>query len=190
MLAYCFIFFLLNYFFAFFESNKLLWFYYPVYTILEFVFFFYILIVELTNKSIKRFFFISSILFILGIIIFYSNEKIQRLDSLPIAFETILIYIFIFLYLKDKFNSVEGQNLQKRLHFWFVIGILFYLSGTFFFNILANHLNPKQVAQYWHYSFFADIIKNLIFASSIFIFANNSKKKITSKQVPNLDFTL
>ncbi len=189
ILAYSTIFFLLNYFFDSIESNKLLWIYYPTYTILEFLFFFYILFIEITNKTVKRFFIFSSLIFILGITIFYSNEKIQRLDSLPIAFETILVYIFIFFYLKDKFNSLGGYNLQKQLHFWIVAGIMFYLSGTFFFNILANYLNPKQLLQFWHYSFLADIIKNIIFTIAIFYFANNSSKKIIPNQLPNLDFT-
>jgi len=68
---------------------------------------------------------------------------------------------------------------------------MFYLAGTFFFNIVGNELNKEEKILYWHYSYLADIIKNLLFTISIIIYASKSlKKSEPTKNLPNLDFTL
>lgn len=65
---------------------------------------------------------------------------------------------------------------------------MFYFAGAFFFYILANHLDKKEVNEYWYLSYNADIVKNLFFTIAIFIFAKNAKQtNQRSKAIPYLD---
>ena len=72
--------------------------------------------------------------------------------------------------------------------FWIVIGIMIYLGGSFFFNILANHLNNEQIIDYWYWSYIADIIKNILFAIGLFVFTRQPKQKgMIKSSIPYLD---
>ena len=94
-------------------------------------------------------------------------------------------------YLFSQFRAESSPQIFKQYHFWIIIGIMLYLSGTFFFNILANELDRAQLREYWHLSYLADISKNLLFAFSIYIYVKSSSKKTEKvKTLPNLDFTL
>jgi len=66
---------------------------------------------------------------------------------------------------------------------------MIYLGGSFFFNILANHLDPKQLSEYWNLTFLADIFKNIFIAIAIFVYAVNPKDttKKQSSSIPYLD---
>jgi hypothetical protein len=68
-----------------------------------------------------------------------------------------------------------------------MIGIVFYLAGSLFFNLLANHLTKDEVARYWPYSYVFDMIKNLFFAIAIILFAKQNKKRLTKISIPFLD---
>jgi hypothetical protein len=70
--------------------------------------------------------------------------------------------------------------------FWIVCGIIFYLGGSFFFNILATHLTKAELDKYWFYSYSFDIIKNILFVISISFFAKIDKK-VAKKKLPYLD---
>jgi len=70
--------------------------------------------------------------------------------------------------------------------FWIVCGIIFYLGGSFFFNILANHLTQAVLSKYWFYSYSFDIIKNVLFAIAITLFAKQNRKNI-KEITPYLD---
>jgi len=66
-----------------------------------------------------------------------------------------------------------------------------YLAGTFFFNIMANEIDKAHLKPYWYISFLGDILKNLLFTFSIYIYVKSSSKKPEKiKALPNLDFTL
>lgn len=65
---------------------------------------------------------------------------------------------------------------------------MFYLAGAFFFNLLANYLDKKEVNEYWYLSYNADIIKNILFTVGILIFTKNSEQsKQRNKNIPYLD---
>jgi hypothetical protein len=68
---------------------------------------------------------------------------------------------------------------------------MLYLGGSFFFYILANHMNRQQVLKFWTLSYLTDIVKNILFTVSIFIFSKNRQKQKNDKpSIPNLDMTL
>ena len=72
--------------------------------------------------------------------------------------------------------------------FWFSVGILLYLGGSFFFNILANNVDQKEIDNYWHLTLITEFLKNVLFAIAIVV---SSKKTNTSQNekasVPFLD---
>ncbi|HVT85373.1 MAG TPA: hypothetical protein VHD35_09215, partial [Chitinophagaceae bacterium] len=74
--------------------------------------------------------------------------------------------------------------------FWFVIGILLYLGGSFFINILANHLSTEEVAKYSSVTNIAEVIKNILFTIAMIMYARQPKETAPEKSIPYLDLTL
>jgi len=121
------------------------------------------------------------------ILYLFSNDK-KKLDSLPIGIETILILIFIFYFFYEQLKLNTPMPLYKNYAFWIAIGILIYLSGTFFFYILVNHLPPQQIQPYWFVTYIFDIAKNIFLSIGILLFGNRLKDQLSKiKNVPYLD---
>ncbi len=68
-----------------------------------------------------------------------------------------------------------------------MIGIVFYLAGSFFFNILVNDIPKEQQDKYWVYTYLFDIIKNLLFVIAILLFVKQPKKTSIKTTIPYLD---
>jgi Na+/H+-translocating membrane pyrophosphatase len=101
----------------------------------------------------------------------------MRIDSIPIGIETILIFILIGFYFYEQINDTENLFIYERPHFWGALGILIYLSGSFFVYISAEKLPLKEVLKYWIITNIASIIKNLFFALAFYLSAKNLTKK-------------
>jgi len=72
--------------------------------------------------------------------------------------------------------------------FWIVSGIVFYLSGSFFFNIL-DESSGAQIQNYWFYSYSFDIVKNILFSFALTLFKKeDDNNNSLSEDVPFLDF--
>jgi hypothetical protein len=159
-----------------------------IYTLIEYATFAFILWHNIINKKFRLLIILLSILFLVFQIVYLLNTQKKLIDSIPIGFEMILvlIYIFYFFYEQLKFNT--NVPLYKNYVFWIALGILIYLSGTFFFYILANHLPPKQIQPYWFITYIFDIVKNIFFAIGVLVIAYTPKTIITNiNNVPNLD---
>jgi hypothetical protein len=111
------------------------------------------------------------------------------LDSIPIGVQSIfvLIYIFYFLYSLLKSNT-PAISLYQQPIFWFATGILIYESGTFFFNILANHMSRTQIEEYWFITYIIETIKNIFLTIGILSIHYQKEPSNSHKNVPNLDF--
>jgi len=92
---------------------------------------------------------------------------------------------YIIFYFYSQLKYVSNQSIYEVFSFWIVLGILFYIGFTFFFNILVNNLDPKHFQAYYSYSFLGDIFKNIFFAVAILF--NTKYNKIEVKSIPNLD---
>jgi hypothetical protein len=57
---------------------------------------------------------------------------------------------------------METGYIYSKHWFWFVIGIIFYLSSSFFFNILASN-NLDIAGRYWFLTYIFETIKNVLF---------------------------
>jgi hypothetical protein len=160
-----------------------------IYTFLEYSAFTYIFWVNIKNKLFRKFIIIVTVLFVLFQIYYVTNTGLQRLDSIPIGIETILIFIYIFFFFFDFAKNIKDIFIYNHYCFWLSVGILIYLGGSFFYYILVNHLEKEDVDKFGNFTYVAEIIKNLLFCISIFMYKKIPVNKIHnhSKNIPHLD---
>lgn len=156
-----------------------------IYTFLEYAFFAYIFWFNIKQLRFKKIILIFSFLFLCFEIIYFFLSKPQRIDSVPVGIETILMLLFSFIYFHQYFNENRTTYIYNDPNFWIVVGILIYLCSSFFFNILANQVSNE----YWYFTFIPEIIKNILFSLSIIKYKDTSKENSTikSSNVPYLD---
>lgn len=162
------------------------------FTLLEYTLFAYVFWTFISSKNSKKIIILLSIVFtIFQVVFFITGSKIKKLDSVPIAIETFLIFFYIILYFRQFFKNNVNKNVYEYPSFWIVVGILLYLGTGFFFNLLVNHVTEDQFKNYWHFTFIPEIFKNLIFASVILGYPSlkneYSKPKNKTEDIPNLD---
>lgn len=161
-----------------------------IYTFLEYGFLTVLIFNFIKNIPVRRFILIISALFIVFQIVHFQITKKQKLDSVVIAVETIIIFLFILLYLRQFFKDNVTNNIYEFPSFWIVVGILIYLGFGFFFNILVNCVPQEQFDTYWHFTFIPEIIKNLLFGMVVLGYpspAIENKKNKIRVDIPNLD---
>lgn len=138
-----------------------------LFTLLECLAFTYIFYYLTNRKSFKRVIVTLTIIFI-GIVAFnYSYDNKHRIDSLPIGVETLLILVYCFHYMFEQTNIVDDTFIYSRYHFWIVIGIMIYLSGSFFIYILANYVNLNILDDFWFLTYAFYILKSIFFGIGI-----------------------
>ncbi len=160
-----------------------------MFTTFEFCFFAYILWIQIHNEKLKRLILLFSIFFVCFQILYFFTTKIKRLDSIPIGIESITLFIFILLLFYEQFKTAKDSSIVNSPWFWFSTGIMLYLAGSFFFNILVNNIDKKIGMEYWHVTYLFDTIKNIFFSVGL-IFVARQPNKSTGGQtssVPYLD---
>jgi hypothetical protein len=122
-------------------------------------------------------------------IFFVNSVSFKRLDSIPIGIETILLFIYIFYFFFEFSKQVKDVFIYNHYTFWIAVGIMLYLGGSFFFYILINHLDQSEVDKFGNLTYVAEVIKNLLFALSLFMYKKFPVHKIQTrpKNIPNLD---
>jgi len=164
--------------------------YQTFYTFCEYSFFTYLLFQSITIKKLKIIILLFTVLFIGFLIYDYSSSLRSKLDSIPVGIETILIFIYISFFFYQNFRNTSEEYIYSQPCFWLSIGMLIYLGGTFFFNILVNYLDKTQ-RYYWFLTYIADLIKNLLFCVSIIVYVRTPhKEKSLHKSVPYLDLDM
>lgn len=180
--------FLLLYFFH--DIPKSLKKYYQsFYTFLEYSFFAYFLWLNIKNKRFKQIIILLSIAFVVFQIVYLLTVKFTWLDTVAVGIESILIFIYIFYFFYEYFTATRNQFIYHNYTFWLSVGLLVYLGGSFFINILINDLDVSQKESYWYLTFIAETIKNIFFVIAIFVFVRkpNVNTPQQSPSVPYLD---
>ena len=145
--------------------------------------------VSIKTKKIKQLILFFSICFLVFQAVF--GLKSHRLDSISVGIETILLFIYIFLFFYDHSKNNKTGYIYNHPAFWLSVGILLYLGGSFFFNILINYMSAAEVHNFWSYTSIAEIIKNLFFAVAILITSHQHKlSSLNQSQVPYLDMDM
>ncbi len=185
LITYLTFFFIFNFFFD--ESKSILGRknYYFFYTILEYYSFATLFFFSIPEKRFKYIYSISSVSFTIFLVLVYSFFKIERLDSIPIGIESIVLMIFIIYFFYFQLKNVTNKSIYEFSSFWIVLGVMIYIGFTFFFNILANYVSPQFFFKYYYYTYLGDIFKNILFSIAIFFSTKNHLPNVAS--IPKLD---
>lgn len=186
--AYGVIFFCLLFFYDYARPIK--FYYHAVYTFLEYAAFTFIFWYNIQSKIFRKLIVIVSILFLLFQLYYVSDSKVQKIDSIPIGIETILVFIYIFFFFFDFSRSAKDTFIYTHYCFWISVGILIYLGGSFFYYILANNLDKQEIQTFNQLTYIAELIKNLLIGIAFFLykkFPANNLNNHTPKKIPNLD---
>ena len=160
---------------------------YVIFTFIEYWIFASILYIIIDNKKFRKIIIVLSVIFSAIVILHYQTGKSERIDSVPIGVETILILIYSFYYLYQEMNNVSTTFIYNRYTFWIVIGIMIYLGGSFFIYILANDAERSLLEQIWFLTFVFYIIKNIFFGIAIFMLAKTNKPPLNKNLRPYLN---
>lgn len=162
------------------------------YTFLEYSVFAFIFWLNIQKKTYRKFVLIASASF-LAYQLYYvvTTIRLERLDSVPIGIETILVFIYIFCFFFYFTKNSKDAYIYTHYGFWASVGILIYLGGSFFYYILVNHLKESEVVVFGNLSNAAEILKNILFGIALFVYRkfpiNKSHKP---KNIPNLDMNI
>ena len=174
------------------------------YTLLEYSFFAFFLLSNIKpqkilsirfGKSTKVFSFRSiiyvlSFLFIAFQIFYFFYAKSRRLDTFPVGIETILLFIYIFYFFYQYFKNTQNQYIYNEPCFWVSVGIMIYMGGSFFFNILGEDISKAEIEKYWFLTYIAETLKNILFVVALFMFKRKPVENSTPKSIPYLDLTI
>lgn len=160
-----------------------------LYTIIEYLFFSTLLYHTIVSSIYKRYILILSCCFVIFQLIYFFTVEIGRLDSVPVGIETILIFMYIFMVFYEQFKNPQMGSILNTYSFWLALGMLLYLGGSFFFNIMINYISSKDISKYLYITYVPEILKNLFFAIAIFFYVRNPSltKLSKSNSVPYLD---
>lgn len=158
---------------------------YSSFTLIEYLLFTGALYLFIGNEKFKNWILALSIGFTIFIIIYNSTTKLRGIDSIPIGVETILIFIFAFYYLYEQMQDTANSFIYTRYPFWIVLGMMLYLSGSFFIYIYTSQLvYDKTIAHYWVFINIFSILKNIFFTIAILVNAYQPRKKQSLKYAP------
>ena len=173
---------------VFYESIKNLVF--ALYTFVEFFFFLLIYWQNITEKKFRILTGATFLAFVAFQVIYFFSVNNSKIDNIPVGIETLLMYTCIFYFFYERFKNIDDQYIYNHYCFWISIGIMIYLGGCFFFYILGNHIPPKQLDNYWYFTYIVEIVKNILFAVAVAVFGRSySRQKIPNQNIPFLDFT-
>jgi len=161
-----------------------------LYTFLEYSFFAFIFWSNIKSKGFRKLMVLFSFLFLIFQVIYFFESKLTRLDSIPIGIETILILVYITYFFFESFKNTTTNNyLYNHYCFWISVGILIYLGGSFFFYILVDELSKEQEETFGKMTFVAEIIKNILFGTAVYIYTRYPNKETNKKNqsIPYLD---
>jgi hypothetical protein len=177
IIAYALINFLINYLIIISSNQNTIL--YESFTPIEFLFFSSFLFITIKSKAIRKLIIVLSSCFICFLALFYALNKKDAIviDSIPIGIETILILIFCFYYLYEQMNDVNTIFIYNKYTFWIILGIIIYLSGSFFIYVFANQFS-KEISKYWFITNILSILKNIFFTIAIVLNAQKVSIRI------------
>ncbi len=119
---------------------------FKLYSLLEFftlAYFFYYLLL----KNFKVYFLAFSILYLvlfINIVIYWDESIRFKTDAYLSLLEIVLVYFFTIIWLKNIFSNVSESNFTQTSDFYFISGVVLYLSGTFFLYLLGDSILKNE----------------------------------------------
>lgn len=177
LVAYSVLFFIINWLLLRYNSNLL----YESFTIMEFILFVGFLHTQIQNKKARKTLFITGCMYLVFYISYTLTEKTGvSIDSIQIGVETIIILVFSYYYLYERMNDTTTLFIYNTYQFWVVLGIVLYLSGSFFVYLFAEYISYDEMKVYWPITNVLSIIKSILFSVAIYINTKPIKNTLTS----------
>lgn len=175
-------------FYALPVSAKNIKLYNTTYTFFEYSVFALLFYLNLKNKRSKIVIIAISVSFYIFQIIHYLFIENKRMDSIPIGIESIIILTFVVLFFLEILSSPESGYIYTHYCFWISVGLLIFLSGNFFMNILAETLPRSELDKYWFINYITDAIKTIFFSISLYYYSLTVEIKVKkNSSIPYLD---
>jgi len=77
--------------------------------------------------------------------VIYWDESIRfKTDAYLSLLEIVLVYFFTIIWLKNIFSNVSESNFTQTSDFYFISGVVLYLSGTFFLYLLGDSILKNE----------------------------------------------
>ena len=156
-----------------------------IFTIFEYLFFTSFIFISIQNKNFKKFIVFCSILFIAFSIYFYISSSRSGFDSLPASLESILIIIYCIFSLYEQLDSPPTNYVYNFADFWFTIGFLVYLAGTFFLFLQAADMTTEVKDYFWRINLICNILKNIFFAIAFYLPNKSGKSTLADTYEKN-----
>ena len=179
---YCLIDTLLNVFQSYISNPLFKYYCWSTFTFVEYSIFTYTIYSCLKNSKVKTLILVISLLFILFTTVFNIVTNFQKIDSIPIGIETILILLFSFYFLYEQTNDPKSLFIYNKYRFWLIIGFMLYLAGSFFVFLYASGLSTDILHQYWFITNCFYVTMIVLFLVALFIHLKKSRN-ITSQSL-------
>src|SRR5207302_1891720 len=146
----------------------------------------YLLFANIHSKNAKRGIIIGSALFVGFLYLFNFIYTNKRIDSIPIAGETLVLLIVGIYFFYEQFANTSSEYLYSHYCFWLTIGIWIYLCGSLFIYLYAEYLTSLEKEQFWFFTYIVEIIKNILFGVAVIIYSRGHFHE-QKKSIPHLD---
>jgi hypothetical protein len=149
--------------------SKVSFYFYSLFTVLEYSLFSAFLFINIKNVQFKKILFIISLLFYVFCIYSSLFTGENNFDSLPASIEAILIIFYCILFFYEQINMPDVSFIYSSKKFWITTAFLIYLSGTLFLFIYTSGLSELEQSYYWPINYIFNILKNLIISLAFYI---------------------
>lgn len=158
-----------------------------IFTISEYLIFSSLVLLFVSTEKWRRIIKIASPIFLLFVaVLFFSSGK-NKIDSIAIGIETILVFVFAFSYFHEEMNDISGTFVYNKHSFWIISGILLYLGGSFFMYVFANQVERSFLEQFWFLTYIFYIIKSIFFLIGLVLFFRQQKVENVSEFRPTFN---
>lgn len=159
-------------------------FFYGLITFFEYALFSLFFFRTLNSLQIRRTIVILSVIFLAFLLVHINMARMERIDSVPIGVETVLILFYACCFLFEQLNDQRILFVYSRYQFWVAIGCMLYLSGSFFVYIFANQIPRSDLLRFWSVIDVCLVVKNLCFTLALLLFINQQRKPPVSPYRP------
>ena len=155
--------------------------FFAVTTFYEYSLFAFFIRENIVNKRVRTIILLVSIAFVIFLVVYFINAKLKKVDSIPIGVESILLLIFSCYFFYEQLNNPELVFIYNDYKFWFITGIMIYISGSFFIYIFANQIPANQLNLYWSFTLIFMGIMNMLFSIGLLILGFKPTQKHHAK---------
>lgn len=157
-----------------------------IYTIIEFILISLFLKTVINNPFIKKVINYLIIAFLIYALFDLFYSKSESFDSIPTGVSCIIILAFSIYYLYEQINSPNNLFLYSTSHFWIIVALIIYFSGTFFVYIYTqnNYNDPSFKSSFTIINASFVIIKNLLFSIAFIIKPGKEEKNRLTTRKP------